>query len=256
VEGEALQIEVPGFAGGDRTAIELPEPQRKLLDALAATGKPLVLVLMSGGAVAMPWARDHADAVLAAWYPGEAGGTALGDILSGAANPSGRLPLTFYGSTRDLPSFADYNMRERTYRYYTGKPVWGFGHGLSYTSFTYGPARIAASVATVSVTNSGTREGDEVVQAYLSAPPVKDGSFNDPVLQHSLVGFQRVHLKPGETRQVRFDIDARAQSTVDRSGLRKVRAGDYRLWIGAGQPGDGPGAETGYTVTTESDIAP
>ncbi len=262
VEGEALQIEVPGFAGGDRTAIELPEPQRKLLEAVAATGKPLVLVLMSGGAVAMPWARDHADAVLAAWYPGEAGGTALADVLSGAANPSGRLPLTFYAGTRDLPAFADYNMRERTYRYYTGKPVWGFGHGLSYTSFTYGQPALSAPAAdrsvsaTIAVTNSGTREGDEVVQVYLAAPQVGDGSFNDPVLQRSLVGFQRVHLKPGETRQVRFDIDARGQSTVDRAGLRKLRQGAYHLWIGAGQPGDGPGAQADYTVQTEAEIAP
>lgn len=263
VEGEALQIEVPGFSGGDRTDIALPDAQQQLLEAVKATGRPLIVVLMSGSAVAMQWAKDHADAIVAGWYPGEAGGTAISDLIEGRYSPSGRLPVTFYAKTRDLPAFVDYNMRERTYRYFHGTPLWGFGHGLSYTRFAYdkveAPASIAAG-ATLSVkvrlTNSGDRDGDEVAQAYL-IPPEKlrtIGAFNDPVLRHSLVGFQRVSLKKGKDRELRFDLDPRALSTVDRDGVRAVRPGAYRLFIGGGQPGEAQGVEVGFTITGTQEL--
>jgi beta-glucosidase len=258
LEGEALPVTVPGFAGGDRTQIELPEPQRDLLKALQATGKPLVVVLISGSAIALGNLKPAA--VLAAWYPGVEGGTALAEILAGDVNPSGRLPVTFYASTADLPAFVDYNMKGRTYRYFAGKSAWRFGHGLSYTQFGYlAPALSSSSItagqsvtATAPVTNSGGRAGDEVVQAYLVPPDAeKPGGFTDPVLRHMLVGFRRLSLKPGERRSASFTIGPRLMSSVERSGTRRVLAGEYKLWIGGGQPGDGPGVWTGFTVTGE-----
>ncbi|MEG3122721.1 glycoside hydrolase family 3 protein [Sphingomonas sp. GB1N7] len=262
VEGEALGIEVPGFSGGDRTDIGLPAAQVRLLEAAKATGKPLVVVLMSGSAVALQWAKDHADAILVGWYPGQAGGQAIADTLTGKNNPAGRLPVTFYARTRDLPAFIDYNMRERTYRYFTGKPLWGFGHGLSYTQFAYAPPVLKPNLAAgetliveARVTNSGKLAGDEVVQAYLvpPAPAMKPG-FNDPVLQRQLVAFRRETLKPGQTKRVSFTIDARAMSSVDAGGNRRVMPGEYRLHIGGGQPGDGPGIDTVFTVTGTQDV--
>ncbi|CCW19258.1 Beta-glucosidase-related glycosidases [Sphingobium indicum BiD32] len=258
VEGEALQIEVPGFSGGDRTDIALPQAQQQLLEAVKATGKPLVVVLLSGSAVAMQWAKDNANAIIAAWYPGQAGGTAISDLIEGRYAPSGRLPVTFYTRTRDLPAFVDYNMRERTYRYFHGTPLWGFGHGLSYTHFTYdrieAPSEIAAGTTlTVKarLRNSGDRDGEEVAQAYL-IPPEKwqrVGDFNDPVLRHSMIGFQRVILQKGKDRMISFTLDPRALSTVDRDGLRAVRPGAYRLFIGGGQPGAASGVEVPFTIS-------
>jgi beta-glucosidase len=258
LEGEALKVTVPGFAGGDRTEIELPEPQRELLKSLQATGKRLIVVQTSGSAVALGDLKPAA--VLAAWYPGAEGGTALAEILAGDLNPSGRLPVTFYKSTADLPAFVDYNMKDRTYRYFSGKPAWGFGHGLSYTRFAYAAAPLSTTsiaagqtiIASASVANAGARAGDEVVQAYLVPPDArKPGGFTDPVLQHMLVGFHRLSLKPGERRSSSFTIDPRLMSSVDRSGTRRVVPGEYKLWIGGGQPGDGPGVWTSFTVTGE-----
>jgi beta-glucosidase len=257
VEGEALRIEVPGFSGGDRTDIALPATQQALLEAVKASGKPLVVVLLSGSAVAMEWAKQHADAVVAAWYPGETGGTAIADMINGSYNPAGRLPVTFYARTRDLPAFVDYNMRERTYRYFHGAPLWGFGHGLSYTSFAYADAKVPATIAagdtitaTARIANTGTRNGEEVAQAYLIPPEElrRIGSFNDPVLRHSLAGFQRVAVAKGQRGTVRFTLDPRALSTVDRDGVRAVRPGRYRLFIGGGQPGEAQGIETSFTI--------
>ncbi len=254
LEGEALQVQVPGFVGGDRSDIALPFAQQRLLAALKATGKPLVLVLASGSAVAVD--PTLADAVLALWYPGEAGGTALADVLTGATNPSGRLPVTFYKATTDLPAFVDYGMKERTYRYFTGSPLWGFGHGLSYTSYGYAQVSAPASVAsgqpltvTARVTNSGTRDGEEVVQAYLVPPKAAAASFTAPVLQRQLVGFRRVSLRAGKSASARFTIDPRMMSIVDRDGRRHIAPGAYRLWVGGGQPDSAPGAWTDFTVT-------
>ncbi|MBN8806814.1 MAG: glycoside hydrolase family 3 C-terminal domain-containing protein [Sphingomonas sp.] len=261
LEGEALPVRVPGFVGGDRTDIALPEPQAKLAAALRATGKPVVLVLASGSAVSVDPAS--ADAIVAAWYSGEAGGTALADTLVGANNPSGRLPVTFYRSTADLPAFVDYGMKERTYRYFTGTPLWGFGHGLSYTRFGYGDVT-ATGAATGSpitirarVANQGARAGEEVVQAYV-VPPVSDEQtgFTDPVLQRQLAGFARVALRPGEARTVAITLDPRRLSTVARDGTRRVLPGRYRIWIGGGQPGDGPGQWVEVDLTGSAVVLP
>jgi beta-glucosidase len=224
------------------------------LAALKATGKPIILVLASGSAVAVDPAS--ADAILTMWYPGEAGGTAIADTLAGVSNPSGRLPVTVYGRTSDLPAFVDYGMKERTYRYFTGTPLWGFGHGLSYTRFGYeavaapGIATGAPITVTARVTNSGARAGEEVVQAYL-IPPKSDepAGFTDPVLQRQLAAFTRVGLKPGETKTVSLRIDPRTMGSVFRDGARRVLPGTYRLWIGGGQPDAAAGRWIDVAVT-------
>ena len=254
LEGEALSVSVPGFVGGDRTDIALPAPQRALVEAIRATGKPVVMVLTSGSAVAVDPAS--ADAILAAWYPGQAGGTAIADTLAGRSNPAGRLPVTFYKATADLPAFVDYGMKERTYRFFTGAPLWGFGHGLSYTRFAYvsvsAPESIAAGdtlAVTATVRNTGGRDGEEVVQAYLVPPVSGTPGFTDPVLQRQLVGYSRIAVKRGATARVRFAIDPRRLSIVDRDGRRHVQPGAYRLYIGGGQPGDGAGVWHDFMVT-------
>lgn len=238
IEGEELQILVPGFDRGDRTDLGLPRTQEDLLKAVKATGKPLVVVLLSGSAVALNWADAHADAVVAAWYPGEAGGTAIARTLTGESNPSGRLPVTFYRSVQDLPPFIDYRMEGRTYRYFKGKPLYPFGHGLSYTRFSYSDLKLDTNALnagqplrlSVRVRNTGPRAGDEVVQLYVKRPD----AFG---LNASLAAFSRVSLKPGESRTVVMTIDPRDLSTVTLEGERAIRAGAYSLSVGGGQPG-------------------
>jgi beta-glucosidase len=237
LEGEEMRVEFDGFEGGDRTKIELPAVQQQLLEALAATGKPLVFVLMSGSAVAMPWADEHANAIVEAWYPGQAGGTAVADVLLGNTNPAGRLPVTFYRSTADLPPFTDYHMANRTYRYFSGSPLYAFGHGLSYTRFTYANlhATPAAGVAgarlnvTVDVTNSGDRDGDEVVQLYAQEPAAAQ-----PRAHESLCGFRRIHLARGETQTVSFAV---ADTSLRRWDAAKkdyaIPRGEWRVLAGA-----------------------
>jgi beta-glucosidase len=256
LEGEQLQIEVPGFDGGDRSSLDLPAAQERLLQALKATGKPLVVVLQSGSAVALRWAAEHADAVLAAWYPGEVGGQAIAETLLGRNNPAGRLPVTFYRSADDLPPFADYGMQGRSYRYFNGTSLWPFGHGLSYSRFSYGAPQLSAARLTaahltggqalqldVEVENTSTRDGDEVVQVYLEVAVPRAG---DP--RHALIGFQRVPLKAGERRRVQFQLDARALSRVDAQGVRSVEPGHYRLAVGGGQPGDAEVLRTDFEI--------
>jgi beta-glucosidase len=251
VEGEELRIEVPGFNGGDRTDIGLPQPQQALLERAAASGKPLVVVLMSGSAVALNWAKDHASAIVAAWYPGEEGGRAIAQVLAGDYNPGGRLPVTFYRSIRDLPPFVSYDMKERTYRYFTGTPLYPFGFGLSYTRFAYAEPQLSTtalkagdklSVSAV-VRNDGDREGDEVVQVYLEA---QDDSLAP---RRALVGFQRVHLAAKESRRVSFELAPRQLSTVDAAGERAVRAGRYRVFVGGGQPGFTDGVDAAFSIS-------
>ncbi len=240
IEGEELQILVEGFDRGDRTNLALPARQETLLKALKATGKPLIVVNLSGGAVALNWAKANADALLQGWYPGESGGTAIAETLLGQNNPSGRLPVTFYKSVQDLPPFIDYRMEGRTYRYFKGEPLYGFGYGLSYTTFGYSDIRLSSTTVaagkgvtvTAKVTNTGAVEGGEVAQAYLTPPANAQG------LKYSLVGFRRVHLKPGESAEVTFELTPRDLSTVDRAGNRAQTAGDYGLFIGGGQPSD------------------
>nr|WP_229720956.1 glycoside hydrolase family 3 protein [Dyella nitratireducens] len=250
VEGEELKVDVPGFNGGDRTDIGLPPSQQAMLERAAAGGKPLIVVLMSGSAVALNWAKEHASAVVAAWYPGEEGGRAVARVLAGDYNPGGRLPVTFYRSTRDLPPFVSYAMKERTYRYFTGTPLYPFGYGLSYTHFAYAQPQLsttkldAGKTLTVSalVRNDGDRDGDEVVQVYLDAP--------DDALapRHALVGFQRVHLRAKESRRVTFELAPRPLSHVDALGQRAVMAGHYRLFVGGGQPGYSEGVTAQFVI--------
>ena len=255
VEGEALQIDVPGFDGGDRNDIALPAPQHALLEQAKASGKPLVVVLMSGSAVALTWAEQHADAIVAAWYPGQSGGDAIARVLAGDYNPAGRLPVTFYHSTRDLPPYVSYDMKGRTYRYFTGRPLFPFGYGLSYTRFAYSAPSLSTTVlragetlrVSTQVRNAGNRAGDEVVQAYLTYP---ERSLSP---RHALVGFTRVTLQPGEVREIHFDLDARRLSDVDRSGTRAVVPGNYRLFIGGGQPGtEAPGSDASFVIEGEA----
>jgi beta-glucosidase len=256
LEGEEMRIQIDGFYGGDRTSIDLPAPQQKLLEAVAATGKPLIVVLQSGSAVALNWANQHADAILEAWYPGVEGGTAIARTLAGLNNPAGRLPVTFYASLDDLPAFTDYGLKGRTYRYFTGKPLWSFGYGLSYSNFKYGPVMLSASTlkagdpltATVTVTNSSAVSGDEVVEAYLKTP-----EFDGPI--HSLVGFERVRLAAGTSRQVTLSIDPRSLSSVNDKGKRSILPGKYTLSLGGAQPQDTAAkSEAGFTITGSLDL--
>jgi beta-glucosidase len=243
LEGEEMPIHVDGFSGGDRTDIVLPAPQEAMLEQVAATGKPMVVVLLNGSALAVNWAQQHANAILDAWYPGEAGGKTIADTLTGKNNPGGRLPVTFYASVDELPAFTDYSMQNRTYRYFTGKVLYGFGYGLSYTKFKYANLKLstetvhAGDTLTVDadVSNTGKLAGDEVAELYLMAP--KDGNDGlSPNLQ--LEGFSRIHLMPGETKKVTFKLDPRQLSEVDSKGVRSVQAGRYALTVGGSQPKD------------------
>ena len=231
LEGEEMRVDYEGFAGGDRTGIELPALQQQLLEKLQATGMPIVFVNLSGSAVALPWADAHAGAVLQAWYPGQAGGTAVADVLLGNYNPAGRLPVTFYRATADLPDFKDYAMAGRTYRYFGGKPLYAFGHGLSYTKFDYanlnvGPAAGGTLAVTLDVTNSGGRDGDEVVQLYATPPAARE--------HEALCGFDRVRLKAGEKRTVAITVPATAlRRWSDEKKDYTVPAGDWTIAAGA-----------------------
>jgi beta-glucosidase len=254
LEGEQLQVDVPGFDGGDRSSLDLPAAQQTLLAslsaALATSRTPLIVVLQSGSAVALNGAAGRADAVLAAWYPGQAGGRAIAETLTGRNNPAGRLPVTFYRSVADLPPFDDYRMAGRTYRYFRGTPLWPFGYGLSYTRFGYSEPLLSTAqlrageplTVGVDVRNEGDRAGDEVVQAYLEPP----ASALAP--RRALVAFRRIHLAAGESRHLEMAIDARALSSVDALGTRAVEPGHYALTVGGGQPGSAP------TVRREFDI--
>jgi beta-glucosidase len=210
LEGEEMQVPYEGFAGGDRTQIELPKLQQELLEKLHATGKPIVFVCMSGSAIAMPWADDHLNAIVQSFYPGQAGGAAVADVLLGNYNPAGRLPVTFYRATSDLPDFKEYAMAGRTYRYFDNKPLYAFGHGLSYTKFDYSnlqakPGENGSLLVTVDVANSGARDGDEVVQLYATPP-----AASHPREHRALCGFGRVHLKAGEKQSVTLTVPATA----------------------------------------------
>ncbi len=233
LEGEEMKVEVPGFHGGDRTDLSLPQSQETLLKAVVATGKPVVVVLLSGSALAVNWANDHAPAILQAWYPGGEGGTAIADVLFGDYNPAGRLPVTFYKSVDQLPPFTDYSMQGRTYRYFKGEPLYPFGYGLSYTKFAYSNLRVKsvkvgeAAKVVVDVTNAGEREGDEVVQLYLT-----DVAASAPVPIRTLVGFERISLQPREKRTVTFTITPRQMSLIDNNGTRVIEPGEFAISIG------------------------
>ena len=213
LEGEEMRVQVPGFRGGDRTSIDLPAPQQALLERIIALNKPTVLVLLNGSALSVNWAQANVPAILEAWYPGQAGGQGVADVLFGDYNPGGRLPVTFYKSVNDLPAFDDYKMAGRTYRFFKGTPLYSFGHGLSYTTFGYKNLRTSAAsmrandtiTVRVDVTNTGKRAGDEVVQLYVEHV----GSKVDRPIR-DLRGYQRVTLNPGQTRTVSFRLPAKS----------------------------------------------
>ncbi len=239
LEGEEMGVEIPGFKGGDRTDIELPAPQRELMEAIVATGKPVVLVLLNGSALAVNWAADHVPAILEAWYPGQAAGTAIADVLFGNYNPAGRLPVTFYRSVDQLPPFSDYDMDGRTYRYFGGEPLFPFGHGLSYTTFAYSELELPGSVQagidvqlSVTVENSGPVAGEEVVQLYLS-----DLDASVPVPIRSLAGVRRIFLQPEEQRRITFTLTPRQLSLIDAQMERTVEPGLFEVSVGGKQPG-------------------
>ena len=238
LEGEESAVDLPGFRGGDKTTLDLPTDQRKLLEQAKATGKPLIVVAMNGSPINLSWEKQNAAAILEAWYPGQSGGLAVANVITGRSDPGGRLPLTFYKSVADLPPFDDYDMAGRTYRYFTGTPVYPFGYGLSFTTFAYGPLAVSAlpnggmRVAT-QVRNTGSRSGDEVAQLYLSFPKVA----GTPRL--ALRGFHRLSLQPSETQTAVFDLSPRDLSSVTPEGVHTVLAGRYRVSVGSGQPGTG-----------------
>jgi beta-glucosidase len=242
LEGEESPLEIDGFSHGDRTHINLPANQEQLVMALQKTGKPIVFVNFSGSAVALNWEYKNLPAIVQAFYPGEATGKALVNLLFGKFNPSGRLPVTFYQSVDDLPGFKDYRMEGRTYRYYKGEPLWSFGYGLSYSKYTYHNLQVPDAVKagndvliSVEVTNSGNMDGEEVVQVYLS-----DSEASVPVPIRSLVGFKRVMLKAGETKKVEITLKAENFSLINKHYSRTIEPGKFLVSAGGRQPiGDG-----------------
>jgi len=256
VEGEEMRVEAPGFAGGDRTSLDLPAPQQRLLERVKATGKPLVLVLMSGSALGVNWADANVPAIVQAWYPGGEGGHAVAQLLAGDYSPAGRLPVTFYRSADQLPAFGDYKMDGRTYRYFRGEALYPFGHGLSYTRFHYANLRLRSAVVpadgfvdiSVDVTNMGGMDSDEVAQVYVTHP----GESGAPL--RSLQGFQRIHLTKGETKTLTFRLKDRGLSFVDSAGVRTIRPGRVNVWIGGGQPHARAGLPMPHGVQTSFQI--
>jgi beta-glucosidase len=258
LEGEEMQTNAAGFFGGDRSSLDIPHTQQELLESLAATGKPLVVVLTSGSALSVNWAQEHASSIVEAWYPGEEGGAALAEVLAGDYNPAGRLPVTFYTGVEQLPPFDDYSMSQRTYRYFSGVPLYPFGFGLSYSNFTYANARVdreeipadGAVTVSVDVKNSGAMAGDEVVQLYLSHPSVQGAPIR------ALESFSRVHLAPGEQKAVSFTLRDRQLSVVDEAGKTRIIPGTVEVWIGGGQPIAGtaqtspPGMKTQFRISS------
>jgi beta-glucosidase len=246
LEGEESGVQQEGFKGGDRTSLDLPREEQRLLEAVKATGKPLVVVVMSGSAIALNWAKENANAVFQAWYPGEEGGTAIAQTLDGTNNPSGRLPITVYTGVDQLPDFTDYSMARRTYRYFDGQPLFPFGFGLGYSTFAYSDLKVPKAVMAgepmpveARVQNTGPREGDEVVQVYLTFPRLPGAPLR------ALRGFTRVHLMAGEQQTVRFTLDDRDLSHVSPDGMHVVRTGSYGISVGGGQPGTGAPVVTG-----------
>jgi beta-glucosidase len=241
LEGEEMSVDIPGFSGGDRVEIGLPRGQRELLEAVIETGKPIVLVLLNGSALALPWAAERVPAILEAWYPGQAAGTAIADAIFGDYNPGGRLPVTFYRSADQLPPFSDYAMEGRTYRYFRGEPLFPFGHGLSFTTFTYGHLTVPQEVRAgedleiaVTVGNTGSEAGEEVVQLY-----VTDLEASAAVPIRSLQGFRRIFLEPGNVARVSFTLDPRQLSLVSDQGERILEPGWFEVSVGGKQPGFG-----------------
>ena len=257
LEGEEMPVHVEGFDGGDRSSIELPSVQQRMLEAVAATGKPLVVVLMNGSALAVQWAKEHANAIVEAWYPGEEAGNAIARTLAGENNPAGRLPVTFYQNTAQLPAFDDYSMSNRTYRYFKGTPLWGFGYGMSYSTFKYTNVKLSTSslqagtplTLEADVENTSARPGDAVSELYLTAPAAP----TTPI--HALVGVDRVTLQPHQHQHLSFTVNPRSLSVVDAQGKRIIQPGAYTLSLGQTQPNEDPSAQTvPFTIQGTQDL--
>jgi beta-glucosidase len=234
-----MPVSVPGFSGGDRTSILLPAVQTELMKALKSTGKPIVFVMMTGSAVAIPWENENIPAIINAWYGGQSAGTAVADVLFGDYNPAGRLPVTFYKSDNDLPGFSDYSMINRTYRYFTGEALYPFGYGLSYSTFKYDQLNIPVNInngknipVSVRLTNTSKRDGEEVIQLYVSYPEQRTKA---PI--KALKGFQRIGLKAGESKTINFTLTPEQLSLVDETGKLYQPKGKVQISIGGGQPG-------------------
>ncbi|MEP6643243.1 MAG: glycoside hydrolase family 3 C-terminal domain-containing protein [Acidobacteriaceae bacterium] len=252
LEGEEMNVQIEGFKGGDRTSLNLPKEEEDLLDALYGTRKPVVVVLMNGSALSVNQANEHANAILEAWYSGEEGGAAIAQTIAGDNNPSGRLPLTFYKGVDQLPPFEDYSMSNRTYRYFTGKPLYPFGYGLSYSKFEYENVRLASNSlqageplqVDADVKNASSRAGDEVVEIYLTFPKLPGAPIR------ALCGYTHLRIAAGETTHVRFTLSPRDLSHVNLAGDRIIAPGSYNLSIGGGQPGTtAPVAKAAFAVT-------
>ena len=248
LEGEEMPIKVDGFEGGDRTHLKLPETQRELMKAVAATGKPVILILLNGSALAVNWAEENLDAIVTAGYPGQEGGNAVADVLFGDYNPAGRLPVTYYKSVEQLPPFEDYDMEGRTYKYFEGEPLYPFGYGLSYTSFDYKGLELPKSAkngetvkVSVQVKNTGKADGEEVVQLYL-----KDNVASTPRPKYQLEGFKRVFIKAGESKTVEFTLNPRQFSIIGKDNKRVIETGDFEIFVGGGQPK----GDVSYTLGT------
>lgn len=239
LEGEEMKVHVPGFSGGDRTSIALPTVQTDFLKALKATGKPVVFVMMTGSAIAIPWEEENIPAIINAWYGGEAAGTAVADVLFGDYSPSGKLPVTFYKSDSDLPPFEDYSMKNRTYRYFTGEALYPFGFGLSYTRFAFSNLHLSKTEikknetinAELTVTNNGKVKSDEVVQLYLT-----HSSAGENVPLYSLKGFKRITLAPGASEKVKFTITPDMMKLVNDEGQSVLNSGKIKISIGESLP--------------------
>ena len=257
LEGEEMPVSEEGFRGGDRSSLDLPKPEQDLLESLATTGKPLVVVLMNGSALSVNWVKDHANAIVEAWYSGEEGGTAIAQTLAGLNNPAGRLPVTFYKSVTDLPPFEDYSMANRTYRYFSGAPLYPFGYGLSYSKFSYSNVKLSAHElkagsamkVEANVKNTSGHDGDEVVEVYVTYPKMA-GAPN-----RALCSFTRVHIAAGKTTRVSLTLNPRDLSYVTEAGERVIAPGSYILSIGGGQPStEAPATEARFTITGEAHL--
>ncbi|OPZ32192.1 MAG: Xylan 1,4-beta-xylosidase precursor [Bacteroidetes bacterium ADurb.BinA174] len=238
LEGEEMKVNVEGFSGGDRLDIKLPAVQTELMKEIQKLGKPTVLVLLNGSAVAFNWEAENIPSIIEAWYPGQSGGTAIADVIFGDYNPAGRLPVTFYKDINQIPAFDNYDMKGKTYRYFEGQPLYEFGYGLSFTTFEYKVKNIPSSVKTgenitvsVDVTNTGNMDGDDVVQLYVSLP---DSKLQKPI--RALQGFKRIHLKKGETQTVEFTLKPYQFAARNNENVPIVEAGKVLVSIGSKQP--------------------
>jgi len=253
LEGEEMPIQVDGFKGGDRTHLNLPKTQSDLMEALKATGKPMVLVLINGSALSINYAAANMDAIMTAGYPGQQGGNAIADVLFGDYNPAGRLPVTYYKSVEQLPAFENYDMEGRTYRYFRQEPIYPFGFGLSYSNFTYADLNVPKGakvgdkiIVSVKVTNAGERDGEEVVQLYIT-----DEKASTPRPIRQLEGFKRISLKKGETKTVEFSLEPRQLSMINDKDKQVIEPGFFSISVGGEQPGfsGSTNAETTETLT-------